>query len=328
MSESRTLGVIVVSYNTRELLRKCLRSLQAVAQRNPLDILVVDNASTDGSASMVASEFPGVHLMLMEKNVGFAQANNRGMAEMSHEEILFLNPDALANSEAVAQMRKTLMTHPRAAIVGAQLVAESGDLQPSSFAFPSLWREFWNLLPELKGIFRVRDLACTISRFFPGLWRGSYQIGSEAHQVDSISGACMLVRADALRQVQGFSERFFLYHEEMELCYRLRGRGWEVWLDPRARIVHHEAQASGVRRFRLPSMPVLGYRLQGMDYFWATHHPGLPHAFWRFMVRSLLRLRILGLRTASCVMGREGRTRLRARAGEIRGVARELKGKK
>jgi GT2 family glycosyltransferase len=128
--------------------------------------------------------------------------------------------------------------------------------------------------------------------------------------------------------VQGFSEGFFLYHEEMELCYRLRKQGWEVWLEPRARVVHHEAQASGVRRFRLPPMPVLGYRLQGMDYFWATHHPGLPHIIWRSMACFLIRLRAVLLRIAGCFAGKTVRTRLSDRATELNQAARELKEKK
>ncbi len=328
MSDSCPLGVIIVSYNTHQLLRKCLMTLQGVGQEGPLDIIVMDNASTDGSAQMVSSEFPDVRLIAMDRNLGFAQANNRAMSEMSPAEVLFLNPDAIVSPGTITEMRKTLAAYPRAAAVGAQLVSEKGRLQPSSFAFPSLWREFWNFLPELKGVFRVRELASGISRLIPQLWRGSYRAISEAHQVDSIGGACMLVRSDAFRQVGGFSDRFFLYHEEMELCYRLRQRGWEVWLEPRARVVHFEAQASGVRRFRLPTMPILGYRVEGMDYFWATHRPGMPHAVWRFMARSLLRLRAALLRAAGCSAGRTVRTRLRERAEEIRGITRELKEKK
>jgi hypothetical protein len=328
MSDSYPLGVITVSYNTCQLLRKCLRTLLSVAGEGPLDILVVDNASTDDSAQMVRTEFPDVRLIAMDRNLGFAPSNNRAMSEMSCSEVLFLNPDAIVNPGAIREMRKTLAAHPRAAVVGAQLVSENGNLQPSSFAFPSLWREFWNFLPELKGILRVRDLASGVSRFVPQLWRGSYRAVSEAHQVDSIGGACMLVRTDAFRQVGGFSDRFFLYHEEMELCYRLRQHDWEVWLEPRARVVHYEAQASGVRRFRLPPMPILGYRIEGMDYFWATHHPGVPYAVWRLMARSLLGLRAVLLRGAGCVAGRTVRKRLWDRAKEIRGITRELKGKK
>jgi len=327
MSDFCPLGVIIVSYNTCRLLRKCLMTLQGVAYEGPLDILVVDNASTDDSVQMVRTEFRDVRLIAMSRNLGFAQANNRAMSEMSHAEVLFLNPDAIVNPGAIAEMRKTLTAHPHAAVVGAQLVSENGGLQPSSFAFPSLWREFWNFLPELKGIFRVRDLASGVSRLIPQLWRGSYRAISEAHQVDSIGGACMLVRTNAFHQVGGFSERFFLYHEEMELCYRLRQRGWEVWLEPRARVVHYEAQASGVRRFRLPPMPVLGYRLKGMDYFWATHHPGLPHAVWRFMAFSLLGLRAFLCKGIAMAASAEARKRFAERGKSLMALVAKLRGK-
>jgi N-acetylglucosaminyl-diphospho-decaprenol L-rhamnosyltransferase len=244
---------------------------------------------------------------------------------MRCSEILFLNPDTVLTREAVAKLRQSLASHPSAAVVGGQLVNESGDPLASSFAFPSLWREFWNLLPELKGLFHVRALASRISRLMPQLWRGSYRADPEARQVDSVGGACMIVRGDAFRRMGGFCEEFFLYHEEMELCYRLRRQGREVWLEPRARILHYEGRSSGASHSRLAPTPILGYRLRGMDYFWSHHHPGVRYRLWQVMVRGLLTLRAALCAGGALLAGKAVRERLLKRAGDLRALARELK---
>jgi GT2 family glycosyltransferase len=323
-----SLGVIIVSYNTCEFLRGCLLSLRRVVDEGPFDIVVADNGSTDGSVEMLRNEFPELRLLALGQNLGFARANNRAAQETRCPEILFLNPDTVLTRGAVARLRQTLASHPSAAVVGGQLVNESGDPLASSFAFPSLWREFWNLLPELKGLFRVRALASRLSRLVPQLWRGSYRADPEARQVDSVGGACMIVRGDAFREMGGFCEEFFLYHEEMELCYRLRRQGREVWLEPRARILHYEGRSSGARHSRLAPTPVLGYRLRGMKYFWSHHHPGLRYRVWQVMVRGLLRLRAALCAVGAVLTGHDVRAGLLARAGDLRALARELKARR
>lgn len=323
MSDS-PLGVIIVSYNTCQFLRGCLLALRRVADEGPLDIVVVDNGSTDGSIEMLTREFPEIRLIALGKNVGFARANNRAVREIQRSELLLLNPDTVVTRGAIERLRQTLAAHPHAGIVGGQLVTESGDPRASSFAFPSLWREFWNLLPELKGLFRIRALASRLSQLVPELWHGSYRADPEPRQVDSIGGACMIVRADVFRQVGGFREEFFLYHEELELCYRLRQRGWEVWLEPRARVLHYEGQSSGTRYHRLAPTPILGYRLKGMDYFWSEHHSGLRYRLWRLMVRLLLALRALLCQVLALLARAQTRERLTRRAHDLKALAHEL----
>lgn len=317
MVHSSPLAVVIISYNTCDFLRRCLTALRQRTVEGPFDIVVVDNASTDGSVPMLQREFPEVHLLALAENLGFAQANNRAVQELNCAEVLFLNPDTVVTEGAITVLRRSLAEHPQAAVVGAQLISENGHFLPSSFAFPSLWREFWNFLPELKGLFHIRALASAFSKIFPWLWRGSYRTDGRARQVDSVAGACMLVRTEAFRKVGGFSKEFFLYHEEMEFCYRLRQRGWEVWLESQARVVHYESRSSGVQRFRLPMMPVLGYRLMGMDYFWSVHHAGVPYALWRFMGGILLGLRAALCRVAGFVVKGEKRHRCYSRAKGI-----------
>lgn len=325
MPDSSLLGVVVVSYNTCEFLRGCLLALRRVADEGPFDIIVVDNGSTDGSCEMVRTEFPEVRLIALEKNIGFAQANNQAVRELSHSEILFLNPDTVVTRGAIERLRRTLDAHPQAAVVGGQLVTENGDLQPSSFAFPTLWREFLGFLPELKRIFHIRALASRVSKLVPRLWRGSYRWDPEARQVDSIAGACMIVRAEVFRQMQGFRQEFFLYHEELELCYRLREQGWEIWLEPRARVLHYEGQSSGARRFQLAPAPVLEYRLKGMNYFWSKHYSRKSYAAWQLMVQTMLRFRAILYKGVAGISNTERRRLFRERAEVLKNVAKSMK---
>jgi GT2 family glycosyltransferase len=327
MIHSSPLGVVIVSYNTCEFLRGSLLALKRLSDEGPFDIVVVDNGSTDGSVQMVADDFPEVRLIALEENVGFAQANNHAVEELSNSEILFLNPDTVLTRGAIERLRKHLDAHPNAAVVGGQLVIENGDPQPSSFAFPTLWREFWSYLPELKGFFHFRALASRLSLMLPGLWRGSYRWDPEIRQVDSVAGACMIIRADAFRKLGGFRKEFFLYHEEMELCYRLRRQGWEVWLEPRARVLHYEGQASGTRRFHLAPTHILRYRLKGMDYFWSVHRSRFSYVVWGLMVRSILRFRAFLCWSSRLLAGRDARKRLRQRSAELWQIAGELKSK-
>ena len=135
----------------------------------------------------------------------------------------------------------------------------------------------------------------------------------------------MIVCGDTFRQMGGFCEEFFLYHEEMELCYRLRQQGREVWLEPRARVLHYEGRSSGARHSRLAPTPILGYRLRGMDYFWSRHHPGMRYRVWQVIVRGLLRLRAALCGGVAVLARHELRGRLVTRAGELRELVRELK---
>ncbi len=325
MTHSSPLGVVIVSYNTCEFLRGSLLALKRLSDEGPFDIVVVDNGSSDGSVQMVANDFPDVRLIALEENLGFAQANNRAVEELSTSEILFLNPDTVLTRGAIEKLRKLLDTHPAAAVAGGQLVIENGDPQPSSFAFPTLWREFWSYLPELKGFFHVRAFASRLSRMLPGLWRGSYRWDPEIRQVDSVAGACMIIRADAFRKLGGFRKEFFLYHEELELCYRLRQQGWEVWLEPRARVLHYEGQASGTRRFRLAPTPILRYRLKGMDYFWSEHCSRFSYTVWGLMVRFILRFRAILCWSSALLTSRDKWKRLRQRSADLWQIAGELK---
>jgi hypothetical protein len=231
------LTVVVVSFNTARLLEACLASLEralAAAPELPGRIVVVDNASRDGSADMVRARFPTVELRALSRNLGFAAANNLVLRELRSPFALLLNPDTEVIGDAPAALVRFLRAHPRAGVVGGRLVYADGSFQHSCFAFPTLAMSFLDFFPVNH---RLAD-----SRLNGRYPRSRYE---RPFQIDHPLGACMAVRRAALERVGLMDEGFFMYCEEVDLCRRIKAAGWEIWYAPDATVVHHEAQATG-----------------------------------------------------------------------------------
>jgi len=210
------VSVIVVNWNTRALLERCLASVFETSGDLSLEVIVVDNASTDGSAAMVRERFPEARLIVNPENVGFARANNQGLRVSAGRYQLLLNSDTVVWPGALARMIAFMDEHPCVGVLGAELRNPDGSLQPSWAAFPSL-------LSEICGRnFRVR-------RPYPG---------SEAFRVDWVGGACLMVRREAADQVGLLDEAIFMYTEETDWCYRLARGGWEIVYLPGACVTH------------------------------------------------------------------------------------------
>jgi GT2 family glycosyltransferase len=227
------LSIIVVSWNTRELLARCLESVRSDADtmaRRRVETFVVDNASTDGSARMVCSSFPWVRLVENAENTGFARANNQAIAEAGGRFMLLLNSDTVVRSGALETLVVFMENHPRAGACGARLLNVDGTLQPACHPMLTPARELWRLL-FLDGIFP----------------RATYPMHrwdtTTPRQVDVIKGACFLVRRSALQEVGSLDESYFMYTEEVDLCHRLALAGWERWWVPEAEVLH-EGEAS------------------------------------------------------------------------------------
>ncbi|MCB0059049.1 MAG: glycosyltransferase family 2 protein [Caldilineaceae bacterium] len=224
------LTVIVVNWNTQALLRRCLWSAQAaIAEVLPDDaqILVVDNASTDGSAAMVAAEFPDVDLLACATNLGFAAANNRAIQASKSQWLLLLNSDAEIGGDALRRLVECGAQQQRAAIVGCRLGNPDGSFPAAGNAFPSpasTIGEAWGIMPWL-----------TQNPYYPSdpPWRAS-----ASGVRDWIGGACLLVRRAAIDEVGLLDERFFMNAEEMDWCYRMAQRGWQAWYVADAAVVH------------------------------------------------------------------------------------------
>lgn len=252
-----TISTIIVSYNTRELLRDCLDSLRRVTLPNR--VVVVDCASHDGSAEMVRTAFPEVLLLEPGRNLGFAGANNLGLAalglialdgqptlaDMPPDYVLLLNPDTLVRENAIEQMVAFLEAHPRVGAVGPRLLNPDGSYQAAAFRFPTLSMTVLDLFPPGEVL---------PGRLYNSWWHGRYpqeQRDSEPFPIDHPLGACILARRAAVEQIGGLDDGFFMYAEEVDWCYRMRQAGWAIWQVPAAQIVHFGGASTSQLRSRM-----------------------------------------------------------------------------
>jgi len=225
------LSIIIVSWNTCKLLEKCLGSILANPPTSPFENWVVDNASTDDSPRMVREKFPQVHLVENRENVGFAQANNQAIQRCTGKYILLLNPDTLVTSGALQALADFLDQHPEAGAAGARILNPDGSLQISSHPRPTLSRELWRLF-HLDRLSPYAEYPLT-------KWETN-----QAQEVDALMGACLLLRSDVLGQVGFLDEDYFIYSEEVDLCYRIQRAGWRLFWVPQAEVVHFGGQST------------------------------------------------------------------------------------
>jgi len=224
------ISIVIVSWNTIDLLRACLSSIKAVLELPAYEVIVVDNGSKDGSASMVSDEFPQVILIKNEDNRGFGQATNQGYAVSRGEYCLVLNSDTEASLETIERCKEYLDAHDDVAAVGCRLTYPSGRFQSSCFRFPSL-----------------RGVVCSslgLSKLFPNssafnFDRYGHQQWDEPREVNCVMGSFMLLRRKALHPSYLFDMGYFMYAEETELCWVMARDGWKVVYFPEVSIVHH-----------------------------------------------------------------------------------------
>ena len=225
--EPPRVTAVVVSFNTRDDLRRCLASLRAHAGL-PCEVVVVDNASADASADMVRAEFPEARLIRNRENVGFSRANNQGLREAAGAYVLILNSDAELAPGALPALVALLDARPRVAAVGPRTLNPDGTVQVS-------------FGPALTPVaeWRQRRLVRGVERRDPAALAEAEAHAAVEREPDWVSGSCLLARKDALDSVGGFDESFFLYEEDVDLCLRLRRAGWTVVFTPAAAVVHH-----------------------------------------------------------------------------------------
>jgi len=226
------LTVIVVNYNTRDLLATCLQSVATTARALRHEVIVVDNGSGDGSVELVAAQFPRVRLLRNAANRGFAAANNQAIAVSRGRYLLLLNSDAVLLPGAAAALVAHMDAHPGVGVAGAQLLNPDGSFQYSYADFPTLVGEVL-LLTRLARLFRPS----TFPSYPPEQSR-------EVRSVDWVNGACLLARRAAVEAVGPLDETYFMYTEETDWCYRMRQSGWGVSYLPQARALHWGSQSA------------------------------------------------------------------------------------
>ena len=255
------LSVIIVSWNVRDLLRSCLRSILEVPPKGATqtEIIVIDNASTDGSPEMVRAEFPQIQLVANEQNRGFPAANNQGLDLSRGRHLLLLNPDTEVVGDALATMVRYLDEQPTVGALGPQLRYPDGSLQSSRRRFPTLatalvestvLQEWWRDNRILRRYY-VADAPADPP-------------DDAIQTVDWVIGACIAVRRQAYEQVGGLDEGYFMYSEELDWCRRIVDAGWEVVYLPTATVIHHEGKSSEqavlARHIRFQSSKVRYFR--------------------------------------------------------------------
>lgn len=229
------LSVIIVNWNSRDLLRRCLASQDAHCRGMSLETIVVDSGSFDGCGEMLAREFPRVKFIQSERNVGFAKANNLGVRSACGQQLWFLNPDTELSENSARIMLEKLATLPRAGAIGCRLLNSDGSLQTSCVqAYPTVFNQIFN--------------SEYLRRHFPNwrMWGNAvlHAIPPRTEQIEVLSGACVMVRREAFEAVGGFTEQYFMYGEDADLCFKIARAGYGVYYTPETNIIHHGSGCS------------------------------------------------------------------------------------
>lgn len=277
------LGIVIVNWNTRDLLRACLRTVQASVGVTATTC-VVDNASTDGSADMVRNEFPDVHLIANAANVGYPAANNAGLRALGFDwgrvagprYALLLNPDTELPPVALAEMVAYMDAHPECGAAGPKLVLPTGQLDMACRrSFPS---------PEVS-FYRLTGLSFLFpkSRRF-GRYNLTYLDPDVETEVDAVVGAYMQVRREAIAQAGLLDERFFMYGEDLDWAFEIKKAGWTVRYNPRVQVLHVKRAAS-----RRSHRAQLAFH-ESMLLFYRKHYAATTHPLLGALVETGIRL--------------------------------------
>ncbi len=225
------VSIIVISFNTRDLLRACLNAVferQAVST----EVFVVDNCSKDGSAEMVETEFPRAILIRNPHNRGFAAANNVAIRRASGEHVLLLNPDTVLPPPTLLEMVRFMNDHQDVGICGPRILYPDGSFQSCGYAFPTLLSE----IRQSKNVNRAIKAVIGDEPSPPS--------GSEPREAEWVDGACLMMRRAVIDAIGPLDEQYFLYGEELDWCYRTRKAGWKIYALPAVEMVHYQGKSS------------------------------------------------------------------------------------
>lgn len=294
------LSILIVNWNTRDFLAQCLASIAAHPPHGEYEVIVVDNASADDSVAMVETQFPQVVVIGNAANVGFAGANNQAIAHSRGRYLLLLNPDTVVEPGALAALVSFMDAQPEAGAAGPLLLNPDGSLQDSCYPAPTIFRELWRLF-HLDNLYALAQ------------YRMHEWPRDTPRPVDTVQGACMIVRREVIEQSGAMDDSFFMYSEEVDWCLRIRRAGWHIYWVPGSRIIHFGAQST---RQVATSMFVQLYRGK-LQYF--RKHYGRVYALLykvvllaasvaRILITSLVWLAVPGRRPDSArLAGNYGR---------------------
>jgi GT2 family glycosyltransferase len=228
------LSICLVNWNTCGMLRDCLKSIFQSKEELKIEIFVIDNASEDGSADMVKTEFPNVTLIENDENRGFAQANNQGIEKAAGRHVLLLNPDTIILEHALSEMTRFLDENPRAGAVAARLLNTDRSLQYSLRHFPNFLTPFTENtnLADIPGIHWYSKKS--------RLMRWSHET---IREVEQPAGAALMIKRGCIETLGSLNSCYHMFFEDVDICYRIRKNGWKIYYLPGARIIHHGGQS-------------------------------------------------------------------------------------
>ena len=266
---NKQLSIVIVNYNVKNLLKKCLESIFKYEKDIEFEVIVVDNNSNDHSQGMLKRDFPQVKLIENKRNLGFSRGCNQGIKQSQGRYILLLNPDTELTPGGFKKMIDFMDSKSEAGICGPKMMDQEGNLHLSCRSFPSY-------------LTAISSSQSILNRIFPqNLLSQKYLLKEKDHsqirEVDWVSGSCLLAKKEMLEKVGLLDERFYMYVEDVDLCYRAKMAGFSVFYFPLVAVIHHIGKSTQKKKF---SMLVEHHK--SMYYFYRKHHN--PNAFLRGIV--------------------------------------------
>ncbi len=277
---SADVSLIIVNWNTKDLLLACINSLIETSRNCNIEIIVVDNGSTDGSAEAVRDRFPDIQLILNRENLGFAKANNIGIRQSNGRYVCLVNSDIKALDECVLRMHDYMNSHPGIGALGPKTVGGDLKLRLNCRDFPTLWKIFCEAL--------------MLNRIYPKLkfFRGRLitDIDHDAAQsVDVLSGCFLMIRREVIEQIGMLDDRFYIYGEDRDWCKRIHSAGWDVVFYPGALAIHYGGGSSSAAPVKF-----LIEMLKSDFIYWEKHHPKPKLIFFGIIILMGYIVRICG----------------------------------
>lgn len=309
------VSIIIVNWNTRELTADCLRSVAEETERlrawsacaEPVETIVVDNGSTDGSVAVFRANFPWVTLLVNTENVGFAAANNQGLPHCNGRYVLLLNSDTKVLPNAIVELVRFMEAEPTVGAVGSRYLNPDSSLQDSCYPAPTLGREFWRMFH--------------LDKLYPyGVYRMATWSTESPRPVEIVQGAALLLRRTIAEELGLFDTAYFMYSEEQDLCRRIRQAGWQIYYVPTSTIIHYGGQST-----RQIAQSMFLHLYQSKILYFRKHHGRVATLFykWVLMTATLLRLALTPL---AWLQHREQRTQMLQLANHYRRLAATLPG--
>lgn len=286
------LSIIIVSFNTKDFVKKCIRSIyNSDLNRRKFEIILVDNASSDGTVEEIEKTFPQVAIIKNDGNYGFSKANNVGIRKSKGQFLLFLNPDTEVNKDTLPYMISFMKKRKDIGASTCFVRLPTGKLDDGAHrGFPTPWNSF-SYLSGLSKIFPK-------SRLFSGYKMGWLDLTKE-HEVDSIVGAFMIVRREAGDEIRWWDEDYFFYGEDIDFCYRLREKGWKIYFVPYVSVLHYKGVSGGIKRQSSKistadlqtRMIATNARFNAMRIFYKKHYEKKYPLILNLLILSVIELR-------------------------------------